>query len=42
MTGMMLTHGGLSCIKDSAVRSDMLGRKVFLASVDRFWFFLFS
>lgn len=39
MTGVMLTHCGLSCIKDSSVLSSMFGRKVFLASVDRYFFF---
>lgn len=38
MTGVMLTHCGLSCIKDSSVLSSMFGRKVFLASVDRYFF----
>lgn len=36
MTGVMLTHCGL--IKDSNVLSGMFGRKVFLASVDRYFF----
>lgn len=40
MTGVMLTNCALSCIKDSSVLSSMFGRKVFLASVDRY-FFLF-
>lgn len=36
MTGVMLTHGGL--IKDSSILSSMFARKVFLASVDRYFF----
>lgn len=40
MTGVMLTHYGLNCIKDSRALSSMFGRKIFLAGVDRY-FFLF-
>lgn len=36
MTGVMLTHYGL--IKDSSGLSSMFCRKVFLASVDRYFF----